>query len=256
MDQRKKMIQVLIADDNVDFCITLTNYLMKNTDFLRVQSISTNGKDALQAIENLKPELILLDLKMPEYTGIDILEQLKKMQDYNPHVIVISGEIEYIRNIYQYECVNRVINKSVGLSQILDYINEVYEIIDNEKIIQQTKKDLQRLGLNLSTNGAIYLFDGINIAVTENDILFKMEKDLYKRVSIINDTDARKVKWNIDKVIDVMWNTGDEEQIRSFFDLPIQSKPTSKIVIYKLVDIIRNQKNNQLQEYGICYTKM
>ena len=130
MDQRIKMIQVLIADDNVDFCITLTNYLMKNTDFLRVQSISTNGKDALQAIENLKPELILLDLKMPEYTGIDILEQLKKMQDYNPHVIVISGEIEYIRNIYQYECVNRVINKSVGLSQILDYINEVYEIID------------------------------------------------------------------------------------------------------------------------------
>ncbi len=248
MDERIKMIQVLIADDNADFCITLTNYLMQHTDFLRVQAITTNGKDALNEIKKLKPELILLDLKMPEYSGIEILQQLDKMEEYKPHVIVVSGEIAYIKKAYQYKNIDRVINKSTGFSEILEYISEVYEIIDNEQIIESIKKDLQRLDFNLSANGAKYLFDGIKVAIGENDLILKVEKDLYQRIGIINSIDAKKVKWNIDKVIKAMWETGNKQEIRQYFDLPIKSKPTSKIVIYKLIQIVENKKHNKLHK--------
>jgi len=53
---------------------------------------ASNGKEAMQKITETKPDVILLDLMMPEESGMKFFNQLKKNKDYEDiPVIVVSG---------------------------------------------------------------------------------------------------------------------------------------------------------------------
>jgi len=81
--------RILIVDDepfNVD-------YLEQELEDLGYQSLSaSNGFEALQAVEDEKPDLVLLDIMMPGMDGFEVLSRLKN-NDTNRHipVIVISA---------------------------------------------------------------------------------------------------------------------------------------------------------------------
>lgn len=54
---------------------------------------AANGEEGVEQIAALKPDLITLDLVMPEFGGIDVLTKLKEMGNLIP-VIVISADIQ------------------------------------------------------------------------------------------------------------------------------------------------------------------
>lgn len=67
---------ILIVDDEKDFCTVLSDSLSQ--DRYRVVT-AFNGKTALQLAKKEKPDLILLDIKMPGMDGIEVLKKIKKM---------------------------------------------------------------------------------------------------------------------------------------------------------------------------------
>lgn len=88
--------------------------------------IATNGKEALDALNTQKIDLILLDLKLPEYSGLDILEFLIRYNNiYNNSVIVISGESEMILKVRNNPLVYSYINKGAGMENIIKEINQL-----------------------------------------------------------------------------------------------------------------------------------
>ena len=68
---------ILIVDDKKDFCTVLSDSLSQ--DRYRVVT-AFNGKTALQLAKKEKPDLILLDIKMPGMDGIEVLKKIKKMR--------------------------------------------------------------------------------------------------------------------------------------------------------------------------------
>ena len=72
----KENIKVLIIDDEVDFCYFVKKNLMRDGMF--DVSIATNGKDGLELAENELPDIILLDLFMPDMPGEDVAAALKE----------------------------------------------------------------------------------------------------------------------------------------------------------------------------------
>jgi DNA-binding NtrC family response regulator len=68
---------ILIVDDEKDFCTVLSDSLSQ--DRYRVVT-AFNGKTALQLAKKEKPDLILLDIKMPGMDGIEVLKKIKKMR--------------------------------------------------------------------------------------------------------------------------------------------------------------------------------
>jgi DNA-binding response OmpR family regulator len=68
------MPKILIIDDDVQLCTALQVHLEKENHRVLVVD---NGAAALQAAEEENPNLILLDLAMPDIDGIKILDQLK-----------------------------------------------------------------------------------------------------------------------------------------------------------------------------------
>lgn len=81
--------RILVIDDDPKVKWLLSEGLSSNFDFVS----ATSGAEGLQMVTIEKPQLILLDIKMPEMSGIDVLKKLNKM-DNRPEVIMLSGHDE------------------------------------------------------------------------------------------------------------------------------------------------------------------
>lgn len=80
-------INVLIVDDEIEFAATLVARL-KLRKYMSRMAIS--GEAALAAIEKELPDVIVLDLKMPDLDGIELLAQLKATHP-KIEVIILTG---------------------------------------------------------------------------------------------------------------------------------------------------------------------
>lgn len=71
--------RILIIDDEADFCKLVKMNLELTGDF--EVEMATNGKQGLAYARKLKPDLILLDIMMPQTDGFKVLEELKADMD-------------------------------------------------------------------------------------------------------------------------------------------------------------------------------
>ena len=75
----KEKIRVLIADDNVEFAMTLNGYLEKE-DEMEVIGMAKDGNEAYKMILEKTPDVVLLDVIMPHLDGLGVLEKLNTSQ--------------------------------------------------------------------------------------------------------------------------------------------------------------------------------
>ncbi|HYE09299.1 MAG TPA: sporulation transcription factor Spo0A, partial [Patescibacteria group bacterium] len=84
-------IRILIADDNKDFCIILSEYLSTQPDF-EVVGVAKDGLEVVDLIESKFPDVVILDIIMPHLDGLGVLERLNVMQlEKMPKVIMLSA---------------------------------------------------------------------------------------------------------------------------------------------------------------------
>lgn len=69
-------IRVILADDHAAMRATIRKYL-DNAPGIEVVAEASNGIEALQLIEKLAPDVLLLDMEMPRMTGIEVARQLQ-----------------------------------------------------------------------------------------------------------------------------------------------------------------------------------
>jgi DNA-binding NarL/FixJ family response regulator len=85
------MIKILIADDHTIIRQGLRS-LIEKTDDIELVAECSNGKDALEAIIALTPDVALLDISMPEIDGITLAGKLVKMNSKTRLVILTTHE--------------------------------------------------------------------------------------------------------------------------------------------------------------------
>jgi DNA-binding NarL/FixJ family response regulator len=70
-------LRILIADDNLTIRTILRQFLESEPGW-SVCAEAANGKDALEKTLKFKPDLLLLDLSMPEYGGLTLCQSIRK----------------------------------------------------------------------------------------------------------------------------------------------------------------------------------
>lgn len=84
-----KTFRILVADDNVDAAMTLFSLLEMYGHELR---IAHDGQQALQAAEEFRPDVVFLDIGMPDMTGYEVAQRLRKIEGLARSTIVaVSG---------------------------------------------------------------------------------------------------------------------------------------------------------------------
>ena len=67
-------MKLLIVDDEVEICDFLKSFFEeRNYDV----TTATSGEEALKAVESFKPQVLLLDIKMPGMNGVQVLQAVK-----------------------------------------------------------------------------------------------------------------------------------------------------------------------------------
>jgi DNA-binding NarL/FixJ family response regulator len=69
-------IRVILADDHVVVRIGIRNLLSRSTD-ISVIGEASNGVEAIQLVDELKPDVLLLDMEMPELDGVEVARRLR-----------------------------------------------------------------------------------------------------------------------------------------------------------------------------------
>ncbi len=116
------MFRTILIDDEKDALDTLETDLKKycSEDVDIIGKFSSPG-GGLKAIRKLRPELVFLDVRMPEIDGFEILEILK---DIDFHIIFVSGFNEYALKAFRVSAID-FLAKPVGKNELLDSIEKV-----------------------------------------------------------------------------------------------------------------------------------
>ena len=81
-------IRVLVVDDSA-FARKVVREVLQETDDIEVVGIARDGLDALEKISQLSPDVITLDLVMPDLDGLGVLRELAT-RDAPPRVVIVS----------------------------------------------------------------------------------------------------------------------------------------------------------------------
>ena len=85
-----KPARVLIADDNMEYAYLLSECLRICPD-IEIAGTVLNGSDAYSKLKELKPDVVLLDVIMPDIDGIEILRRLHEEDGKKPFLIMLSA---------------------------------------------------------------------------------------------------------------------------------------------------------------------
>ena len=82
-------VSVLIVDDSA-LMRNLVSRIVEADPNLSVAGTAMNGKFALQKMERLVPDVIILDIEMPEMNGLEFLAEKKRLNNTTPVIILSS----------------------------------------------------------------------------------------------------------------------------------------------------------------------
>lgn len=152
------MIRILIADDQLLFAENLKIMLETLTDDLRIIGIAANGKQAIEMTEALQPDIVLMDIRMPNMNGIDatkaILSKNKKQkivimttfQEENyVSTTLSSGAVGYLlKTMRSQDLISalRAVNEGVVLlsAQVIEHLVKPEEPTVNEETKRRYKQ--------------------------------------------------------------------------------------------------------------------
>lgn len=96
-------IRILIVDDQILFAESLKTVLETRAEAIEVVSIASNGKEAVKMAGIFKPDLILMDIRMPEMNGVTATRLIREQY---PEIVILMlttfDDDEYIHDALSY----------------------------------------------------------------------------------------------------------------------------------------------------------
>ncbi len=248
-------IRVLIVDDNKEFVGLLEEYLEKQDD-IEVAGVAFNGVEALEAIAETEPDVVVLDIIMPYLDGIGVLERLDKQDsEKRPKIVMLTafGQESITHRVLELGA-DYYILKPFDLNILTERLRQLFSMApaaapkvptvrDKEKG-QDTKVTsiMHELGIPAHIKGYLYLRDAIIMVVDRVDLLSKITKELYPTIAQKYVTTPSRVERAIRHAIEVAWDRGNMDFIQRVFGHTIsqeKGKPTNSEFIAMVADRLR-----------------
>ena len=105
---------VLLVDDHKVVCHGLA-YMLANVDNIEVVGIALDGEEALERARELSPDIVILDIQMPNLGGVETLKLLKqKMPEIKVVILSVDVELESLYQVLKYGANAYVLKQSAG----------------------------------------------------------------------------------------------------------------------------------------------
>ncbi|MFZ5899602.1 MAG: sporulation transcription factor Spo0A [Bacillota bacterium] len=244
--------RILIADDNRDFCETLKEFLQQQDGFELV-GVAFNGMEALDMIEQEKPDVVILDIIMPHLDGIGVLEKLASgLVSHRPKIIMLTafgqenitqravelGADYYVLKPFDFAVLGTRIRQLADGVKVQPYVSAVKE----RNLDVAVTNIIHEMGVPAHIKGYHYLRDAILMVINEINLLGAVTKELYPMIAQKYHTTPSRVERAIRHAIELAWDRGNVEMMNKFFGYTInleRGKPTNSEFIAMIADKLR-----------------
>lgn len=258
------MRKILLIDDNKDLVLATKEGLEQHAD-IQIVGIAYNGKDGLSLIDELNPDLIIMDTVMPYVDGLTVLETLNE-RTYTPKIILLSslsndrviqkamslGADYFMTKPFDIDVLasrigellqnsNSSVTQKASHEAIKQCTNPQHKISDLETEITNI---IREVGIPAHIKGYTYVRDAIDMVVKNQDLLCAVTKELYPTIAKKYNSTSSRVERAIRHSIEVAWGRGNSAVLDSLFGYTISSgkgKPTNSEFIAIVADRLRLQ---------------
>ncbi|MFZ4546099.1 MAG: response regulator transcription factor [Bacteroidales bacterium] len=191
----KSKYTILLVDDEEDI-LDFVGYNLRKEGFTVITSL--NGRDALQIAKKEIPQLVLLDLMMPEMDGIETCQELKRYPELKDTIIVFftarsedftqilgldAGADDYITKPIKPSVLVSKVNSLLRRIPVVEEESTVFQagdiIIDREKYvviidgkeIQLARKEFELLSILATKPGRVFTREEILNRVWDDDVV-------------------------------------------------------------------------------------
>ena len=240
------MQNLLIVEDDLIQSHLLANFICREVQYIRLYNIASTGKDAINIIKEEKVDIILLDLKLPDMTGIDIINYIEEhnITKYKSSIIIVTGEMDLLKQIignnYVYNYSSKVNGFDSIINSIKKLVNENQHHIEMNLINEQIKLELQKLNFDFSYIGTKYLYECICECFYKDNIYnINFKKEIYPIISQKYNKTINSVKTSICQSTSIMYCNTDEKLLSNYLGYNIINKPKPKDVIITVLEKLK-----------------
>ncbi len=163
--------KALVIDDEPAARRLMKSLLQEHADTVEVIGEAGTGQEALRQIEALKPDLLFLDIQMPDLTGFEVLERL----EHKPNVIFTTAYEQYAIKAFENFSVDYLLKPiredrlelSIQKLQRFGRLNQDLNLSGLQEIISQLKAPPKATALPIRTGDRITLVRFEQIAYLE-----------------------------------------------------------------------------------------
>ncbi len=130
-------MRVIIADDS-DLILDWLKEMLSAFNQVEIVAALKNGTDALYALRTLKPDLAIVDLKMPGLSGLEVLKEIRKVDKDVKFIILTFYAFDPYRQSAVKAGVDYFFSKTDDFEKVSRVVKELLEKNENEKKIPMT----------------------------------------------------------------------------------------------------------------------
>ncbi|WP_416151777.1 sporulation transcription factor Spo0A [Salipaludibacillus sp. HK11] len=253
-------LRVCIADDNREL-VDLVGDIIETQVDMDVVGKAFNGQECLQLVEDVQPDVLILDIIMPRLDGLAVLEKLNELKlKTKPNIIMLTAfEQETITQKAMDLGASYYLLKPFDMDTLMNKVRDVSghskPYIRSHSISATNKKEnhlmnldasitsiIQEIGIPPHIKGYMYLREGIMQVYKDIELLGAITKVLYPQIAKHFNTTASRVERAIRHAIEVAWSRGNIDAISKMFGYTVsvsKSKPTNSEFIALIADKLR-----------------
>ncbi len=124
-------IRVLVADDHAILRTGLT-HLLSEKDGIEVIGEAENGREAVQMVQELNPDIVVMDISMPVMNGMDATKEIRKRnQTVKILMLTVHDNEEYLSQAFQAGAAGYVIKKAADS----DLVNAIHMVAGGDYVL-------------------------------------------------------------------------------------------------------------------------
>jgi two-component system, LytTR family, response regulator len=156
-----RLYKTILIDDEPGARRSMRNLLSEYNDTIEIIAEAGSGIQALELIESLKPDLIFLDIQMPDLTGFEVIEKLQ----HKPYIIFTTAYEQYAIKAFESFSIDYLLKpiKDERLHQSIQKLKHLSNtqlqpsVPDLQEIIKQLKAPAKATALPIKTGDKIIL---------------------------------------------------------------------------------------------------
>jgi two-component system LytT family response regulator len=177
------MLKVAIIEDEVPAIHRLTSMISNYHIDVEIEVVARTGKEAITLCMEKRPQLIFLDIHLPDMKGFQVIEAL----DYSPYVIFTTAYANYAIRAFQTWAVDYLL-KPFDQDQLDQAINKYISIVAHDKVSKDVDwKDLAKLFDGEKNRSSFTFKNGDRIRLIDyTDIAYISAEDKYTKIYTID----------------------------------------------------------------------